>query len=120
MCGCELLFQACTLKYMTVPMHTSPTIWRHSPVCSACTCCVLDELAAWHRLTGVPDGIGQLVHLQRLCLSHNAIAALPACMSQLTILQQLDLRNNSLKELPQVRNPAHVCCYDSLLCTATP
>lgn len=63
-----------------------------------------------NRLTGVPDGIGQLVHLQRLCLSHNAIAALPACMSQLTILQQLDLRNNSLKELPQ-----ELGCCQSLL-----
>lgn len=61
----------------------------------------------------MPDGIGQLVHLQRLCLSHNAIAALPACIGQLTNLQHLDLRNNSLKELPQVRDPSHMCCYDS-------
>lgn len=78
------------------------------------------DFAAWHRLSILPDAIGQLSHLQKLCLSYNAIVGLSSCIGQLTNLQHLDVRSNSLKELPQVRcaSPSmgwseqlSLCCY---------
>ena len=55
------------------------------------------------RLTSIPEAIGQLTHLQRLSLGHNAITSLPRSVSCLTRLEHLDLGHNKLQALPQVR-----------------
>ena len=84
------------------------------------TCCDSHDLAAWHRLSVLPDAVGQLSHLQKLCLSHNAVVGLSSCIGQLTNLQHLDMRSNSLKELPQVRGASTFMCDALSLCCYMP
>ena len=62
----------------------------------------ITALALRHaELTGLPDSIGDLVHLRQLDLSGNRLAELPAALGRLIRLAHLYLDGNQLTELPE-------------------
>ena len=52
-------------------------------------------------LTGLPDCITEILHLEELYLSGNALKSLPENIGKLVNLRRLDLNRNKLKEIPQ-------------------
>lgn len=54
-------------------------------------------------LLDLPDAVGQLPHLRKLWLTHNALRGLPGGVARLGRLQALLAGNNVMKELPPVR-----------------
>ena len=56
---------------------------------------------SFNRLTSLPESIGGLVCLQRLCLNHNCLTSLPASLGLLNDLYELHVLANPLRHLPE-------------------
>ncbi len=56
---------------------------------------------SFNRLTSLPESIGGLVCLQRLCLNHNCLTSLPASLGRLNDLHELHALGNPLRHLPE-------------------
>ena len=61
----------------------------------------VEDFNKYTLLAGLPESIGNLVHLQKLYLSENHIAALPESFGNLASLEVLDLSGNKLASLPE-------------------
>lgn len=57
-------------------------------------------LASGNRLTRIPDGTLNLIHLQRLNLNSNRITEIPDNLTRLSHLRELYLSRNLLREIP--------------------
>ena len=80
----------------------------YRPSCDLCQrkilnqCCIIifNRYAPCNKISDIPDCIFELINLQSLDVSSNALTSIPSGIGKLRCLEKLQLSNNHIRRLP--------------------